>query len=240
MTFLDPAFEAAAGKALSRGYCPDGVLAHASALQVKGSRSVADLAHFTRLERLILSGHSTRSLNELGPHEGLASLKVEFGPLRTLVVEGLPALHTLDVACNAIEDVEPLFDHPSLWHVDLRGNPLTERSYRERAKALLADIRSRVLEPRWANTRVVLPGEEAWRLTRMLRERGLEANVLDRGSGAETWKDEELTLITPTSRGRRGKGGIRVDAETLRRVALKVDDAETLTERMAQEMAGRA
>jgi hypothetical protein len=124
---------------------------------------ISDLARLTSLQALVLIGYGG---HDLAPLAGLPimSLKVEVSAVRDLgVVAELSELRILKVRNNAIVEVDVLTDCGcDFVELDLTGNPLSDRAYREVVPGL---------HERLPGLRV--SGEREWRLTRRLYAAGL-------------------------------------------------------------------
>jgi hypothetical protein len=177
MTMSDafaPAVEAALSKKI--GHPPpftDEELMEVESLVVKNTADLSGLTQLTALRVLILRGYGGTNLAPLAGLPDLSSLTVEFSVISDLSVLPQLPVHTLILRCNNIEDLRPLLEIRGRdLEIDVRGNPLSEVSYREIAPAL-----------REHGAKVEVSGEREWRLTRRLHSMGLPFGYYDSKEG---------------------------------------------------------
>ena len=107
---------------------------------MSGNR-VADLSPLAGLTRLTLLDLNGNLVTSLSPLAGLTELQALFAQDNAIAdlspLADLPTVLLL-LADNAIADVSPLLAMRWLRYVDLRGNPLTDRSLRVHIPALQA------------------------------------------------------------------------------------------------------
>ncbi|MFD8847814.1 hypothetical protein [Streptomyces sp. NPDC059604] len=101
-------------------------------LHVFYARDLFSLSSLPRLEILQLTGCDPVDLSQLGELPKLFTLVVNFSNLKNLAkaVDSFPSLRRFDAGMNRVEDLSPLLLCPKLRHLDVRGNPLSESSYR--------------------------------------------------------------------------------------------------------------
>ncbi|MFB6716608.1 hypothetical protein ACFCZY_36185 [Streptomyces sp. NPDC056237] len=140
------------------------VLNSVTYLHVSYARSLHDLSKFPGLEILQLVGCDPVDLGQLGELPALCSLVVKFSNLTDLagVGEKFPQLRRFEAGMNRIEDLSPLLECAKLRRLDVRGNPLSEGSYREIAPELLN-----------RGVRVSLSEEADWKMHLELQRHGL-------------------------------------------------------------------
>ncbi|WP_162890070.1 leucine-rich repeat domain-containing protein [Streptomyces olivoreticuli] len=103
-----------------------------SYLKVRHARAYAGLEECRALRFLILVGCGASTIPPLEPHRSLIQLAVSDSDLRTVGgIEVAQELHTLDLPRNFIEDLSPLLGCPQLQSLDVRGNPLSDETYRD-------------------------------------------------------------------------------------------------------------
>lgn len=142
-------------------------------LGVLSPTDIGDLARLTRLRTLVLVGYGGR---DLMPLAGLpiVSLKIEVSTVQGLeVVAELPALRILGARNNAITEIDVLGEtRRPLAELDLIGNPLSDRAYRQVVPQLLERI-----------PQLQVSGEQEWSLTRRLYAAGLPFDYYRDGDG---------------------------------------------------------
>lgn len=125
------------------GLADIGALAGLGQLQELGlsGNRVADLSPLAGLTRLTLLDLNGNLVTSLSPLAGLTELQALFAQDNAIAdlspLADLPTVLLL-LADNAIADVSPLLAMRWLRYVDLRGNPLTDRSLRVHIPALQA------------------------------------------------------------------------------------------------------
>ncbi|MEU1348334.1 hypothetical protein [Streptomyces sp. NPDC005795] len=103
-----------------------------SYLKVRHARTYNGLEECRALRFLILVGCSTSMLPPLDTHRSLVQLGVSDSDVRTVDgIEVAQGLHTVDLPRNFIEDLSPLLGCPQLQSLDVRGNPLSDATYRD-------------------------------------------------------------------------------------------------------------
>ncbi|HEU4557928.1 MAG TPA: hypothetical protein VFS20_08770 [Longimicrobium sp.] len=128
-------------------------------------RDPGGLAHLAGLKYLTLIGCEFPALEPLRGHAKLVNVEVEYSSLSDLsALASCPALTGAKLTCNSVEDASPLLEVKGLAELDLVGNPLDEKSWRE----VRPKLQERVEGARFS-------GDTAWELTRQLREKGLRA-----------------------------------------------------------------
>ncbi|MFB6900077.1 hypothetical protein [Streptomyces hydrogenans] len=141
-------------------------------LNVRQARSLAGLASFSSLRRLILSGCDPVALDMLPALGQLRMLRIEDSALDNL--DGIASFSLLAATLprNFLKDLTPLLEVSSLLQVDVSGNPLSEYSYQEVIPQLEAN-----------GCRVKGSGELEWRTTVHLHDGGVPVSVYADGSG---------------------------------------------------------
>ncbi|WP_145503809.1 leucine-rich repeat domain-containing protein [Streptomyces sp. CFMR 7] len=141
---------------------PDESLRSVTYLHVHYARTLEDLSRFRDLEIVQLVGCDPVDLGRLTHLAELSTIVVEFGSLKDLAgVQNFPSLRRFSAGMNMIEDLTPLLECPKLRRLDVRGNPLSEHSYRTLAPQLEKK-----------GIHVSLSGESEWRMTLDLRRHG--------------------------------------------------------------------
>ncbi|WP_330434220.1 hypothetical protein OIC43_08205 [Streptomyces sp. NBC_00825] len=140
------------------------VLESVTYLQVSYARSLNSLSEFPGLEILQLIGCDPADLSQLGELPKFFSLVVSFSNLKDLAGMGerFPRLLRLEAGMNRIEDLSPLLECPHLRRLDVRGNPLSEDSFREIPRKLKSN-----------GVRVSLSEEPDWRMDLEPQRHGL-------------------------------------------------------------------
>ncbi|MEV8455702.1 hypothetical protein AB0467_26140 [Streptomyces sp. NPDC052095] len=131
-------------------------------LHIRNSRTLEGIERCKSLEILTLVACDPVETGQLSQLASLTSLTVRDSGLISL--SGLSKLSLLSCYTprNIIQDIEPLLNISRLRNVDLTGNPLSEKSYRQ--------IVPRLIEK---DCRVILSEEFEWRLTRHLHDNGV-------------------------------------------------------------------
>ncbi|MGY3056212.1 Leucine-rich repeat (LRR) protein [Streptomyces sp. TE3672] len=143
---------------------PSEALKSVTYLHVSYARSLNGLSKFPKLEILQLTGCDPVDLSQLGELPELFSLVVNFSNLKDLtgIGERFPRLRRFEAGMNRIEDLTPLLECPNLRRLDIRGNPLSEDSFREIPQKLKSN-----------GVRVSLSEEPDWRMNLELQRHGL-------------------------------------------------------------------
>lgn len=160
---MDPAVAKAIVRKL--GHVPEkgsSALHELTTLTVSRASGIDGIERCENLEIFILAGCEIQSVTEV---QGLKDLRTFAAADSSLEnVEGLAGLRvdTVHLERNRVADLSPLLDCPDLIDVELAGNPLSPRSYRQ----VIPELRKR-------GCRVASPGEREHQLMLMLKEQKL-------------------------------------------------------------------
>jgi hypothetical protein len=134
-------------------------------------RDASALRHMTSVTHLALVGCEITDLEPLRGHPALFQVEVTYSSVSDIsALATCPSLSRVILRCDSVADASPLLERALLLEVDLVGNPLDDASWN--------DVRPRLQEKAMKAT---FSGEEAWRLTRELRARGLRACYYEDG-----------------------------------------------------------
>ncbi|EFL27845.1 hypothetical protein SSOG_07559 [Streptomyces himastatinicus ATCC 53653] len=132
-------------------------------LVVHHARGSSGLERCKSLRILILSGHGSNKIPDLGGFPALESLTVSDSDVRDIgAVRTAPSLLVLSVERNLVADISPTLECARLTLLDVRGNPLSDMSYRE----VIPELRDKGVD-------VQASEEREWALTRALHAAGL-------------------------------------------------------------------
>jgi len=141
----------------------DDELADVESLFVKNTDDLGGLTRLPALRVLIVRGYGRTDLTQVTGLPDLSSLTAEFSAVVDVSVLPQLATNTLVLSCNAIEDLRPALQlRQADLDIDVRGNPLSELSYRQVVPAL-----------RERGAKVEVSEERVWLLTRRLYSLGI-------------------------------------------------------------------
>ncbi|MFI6284854.1 hypothetical protein ACIBCM_08870 [Streptomyces sp. NPDC051018] len=132
-------------------------------LAVQHARGISGLERCGSLRILILSGHGISTIPNLGGFPALRSLTVCDSDVRGIgAVSTAPSLRVLNLMRNLVADISLTLECAELSLLDVRGNPLSDMSYRE----VIPELRNK-------GVNVQASEERVWALTRALHAAGL-------------------------------------------------------------------